>query len=71
MFQIVVRLLYWVGLRRDEMSAREELVKALGDARAAWDAAVCAWASMDFIDATRANWDDADAALIAYDKETQ
>ena len=40
----MVRLLYWVGLRR---------------------------AAMDFIDATRANWDDADAALIAYDKETQ
>ena len=53
------------------MSAREELVKAVEDARAAWGAAVCAWASMDFIDATRANWDDADAALIAYDKETQ
>ena len=51
------------------MSAREELVKALGDARAAWNAAVCAWAAMDFIDATRAKWDDADAALIAYDKE--
>ena len=51
------------------MSAREELVKALVAARAAYDATVCAWADMNFIDDARANWNDADAALIAYDKE--
>jgi hypothetical protein len=56
-------------LRKVDMSAREELVKALVAARAAYDATVCAWADMDFIDDARANWNDADAALIAYDKE--
>ena len=53
------------------MSAREELVRAVEDARAAYHATVCAWAAMDFIDAARAAWVDAQYALIAHDKETQ
>ena len=39
MFQIVVRLLYWVGLRRDETTEIEELKWEVDETRVAYEEA--------------------------------
>jgi hypothetical protein len=56
------------------MSTREELVKAVEDARAAYDATVDAgesWCDAKVFSAAYAVWRSASVALKAYDKENK